>query len=224
LEKIRDALNAAKKGDFSRIQDVIPLVSSDYWEVADAASEALERLGPARALDTLAKEARGRINPIYALASVGTPAVVPHLIALLGDEDVEFREHTRAALYRIMGDRVGDLLDFDEISGRLGDERANVADWWAAQGAEFDPKVVYRHGEPLDLGRDIETMATLAAIGREQELAAVEAMAEKVADFTGHRIENVPNSDLGRRWQEWWRENSSRFQPGRRYFYGHLVE
>jgi HEAT repeat protein len=225
LAKIDAAVEDAKQGDFSGIDAVVGFVSGDQWEVADAASEALEKLGPRRALDALANKARVRIEPIYALASIGTPAVVPHLIALLGDEELEFREHARRALHTVLGDRLRTLLNFDEISAQPpGDEQTKVAAWWAAHAAEFDPNAVHYHGEPFDVGRDVETMVTLSAIGREQELAAVEAIAEKVTDFTGHHIENASGQELARRWQEWWRENSSRFKRGRRYFYGHLVD
>lgn len=223
LAAIAEAEGMASRGDFGGVGVFVRSLGSKYWEVEEAAVYALTDI-PSKsrqATEELVKVAPFRVEAIGALAAIGTPAVVPQLIALLENEDFQVRENARRALFRVLGDKVANLVDFDEMRGDPGAELAAMRDWWRAHESEFEPDIVYESGEPADLGRLVSVMEQFT---QRQALAAAEALASRLAISVGHRFDGAAREELAALWRDWWQRNAFRFEAGKRYYHGHPVE
>ena len=222
--QLEAALNAAKTGDFSGLDAIVAAVAHEDGEVRIKAAYCCERIGFAAATDPLSRMAAGdpvsdnRNQAIYALASIGRPAVVPPLIACLSDDDPARRDDARTALYRVLGeDALRQLADEDDEGARDDGETARVTAWWDAQSARFDPARVYAFGQLAGPAVFIALLEAAAA-------ALPDAYLDALSDWTGQDFgQTPPLSKVITKWSKWWAANSASFEPGRRYFYSHPV-
>jgi len=226
LARIDEIEEAMKRGDFSGMDELIAYVPSKEWEVNESALILLLRVGSRRAIPAAAEEAaHGSKQAIHALGEIGVAAGMPALIAALLDEEYEVRETARLELSRALGPLVHDMLDCDEFGGCAeGEEHATLSAWWSAHGHELDPELVFYNGKPIDVGADVVQMEEWTRLNGEQVLAAVEAVSEKLTDFTGYEPPKVPRNEIAALWRAYWQQHAGRFEPGRRYFYGHRID
>ena len=94
-QSVPDAEARARKGDFSGLPVILDALRHDDEDERIHAAHLAGRIGAAAALEPLAnmalrdKEPENRGEAILALAGIARPAVVPALIAALGDVEVD---------------------------------------------------------------------------------------------------------------------------------------
>lgn len=219
-QQVNGALAAAQDGDFSGVTTIVAALTHADAGVRLRAAYCGQRIGPAAAVDPLSEMARrdpesdNRNQATYGLAGVGLPAAVAALIDVLADEDDSRRDDARTALYRVVGRRVlAQLADGDVRDER---ERDRVAEWWRTQSSRFDPARVYAMGEPA-------SPATFIRELKASRTNLPDAYLNSLRDWTGQDFGQSPRSTVVKQWEKWWAAHRGGYEPGRRYFYGHLV-
>lgn len=222
-QQVNAALERAKTGDFSGLPAVVTALTHEDDGVRIRAAYVCQRIGPTIAVEPLSHMARrdpvsdNRNQAIYALASIGRPAVVPVLIAALADEDAARRDDVRTALYQVLGTELLSVVSDDENGGeRDEDEVARVSGWWEAQSAQFDATRVYAFGQLAGPAIFISQLGAATS-------PLPDAYLDALRDWTGQEFGQTPLSKVKRQWEKWWATNRDQFEAGRRYFFGRVV-
>ena len=220
--EIDAAILQAESGDFGSLGTILSGLEDDDPELRMKAAYACKRIGFHSAIDPLANmassdyESENRIQAIYALGACGTPAVVPPLIAALSDGDQNCREAARTALFQVLGPKVRSQFSDEEEGGPDPSESTRLSEWWQKNEARLDPGFAYTKGALASPGAFIrELKATKTALP--------DAIYAALHDWTGQDFGKTPKPKVIAKWDKWWSENRSRFQPGHRYFHGHLI-
>jgi hypothetical protein len=222
-QALDDAIARAQTGDFSGWDTIREALESPDTEVRTAAAGACERIGFSAAVELLSRMATSdrdtdaRNQAIYALVAVGKPAVVPVLIAVLEDEEHERRQDSRTALYRVLGKDVFSVLA-DEDGGPDPDpeESGRVTRWWQSRKDRYQADRVYAFGELASPAVFIEEV-------KKVPVPLPDAHLNALRDWTGQDFGQTPIRKVIQKWEKWWAEHRDRYEPGRRYFYGHSV-
>lgn len=220
-QPVLDAEARAQSGDFSQLPAVIRAIGSANPDVRLRAAYVAGRIGTPQAIDALKAMAvrdevsANRNQAIFALAAIGRPAVVPALIDALHDPDVERRMDARIALFQLLGpDVFKPMVEEDQDEGPDLEEIDRVTRWWSERSMAFDPARVYAFGVPATPGVFIEQAAAA-----DSELP--DAYLNALTDWTGEDFGQAPLSRVLTQWRRWWMAERSKFEPGRRYFFGH---
>jgi hypothetical protein len=218
--RLAAAMALAEAGDFGGLGVIVECLGHDDDGVRVKAARCCERIGFAAAIEALAAMAAAdpvspnRNQAIYALAAIGRPAAAPPLVEALADPDPERRDDARTALYRVVGEIVAPLLS-DEID-EDPQERSRVTEWWQGYAPRLDADRVYALGELASPGVFIDQLK--ASKGRHPS-----AWLDALANWTGQDFGEGPLSKVTAQWLKWWKANADRYEPGRRYFFGHRV-
>jgi hypothetical protein len=222
-QPVLDAEARAKAGDFSGVPAIVQAIDHANQDVRLRAAYVAGRIGLAQAIEPLATMARrdpvspNRNQAIYSLSAIGRPAVVPALIDALNDEDVERRMDARIALYQMLGpDVFAPMVEEDEGEGPDPEEIDRVTDWWAERASTFDPARAYAFGVPASPGVFIEQVAAA-------DSSLPDAYLNALTDWTGQDFGQEPLAQVQVKWRQWWAAEARKYEPGRRYFFGHPV-
>jgi hypothetical protein len=220
---VGDAIARAQTGDFSGWVAVQEALASPIVELRTEAAGVCERIGFSAAVEPLSRMATSdpdtdaRNQAIYALVAVGRTAAVPPLIAVLDDPDYERRQDSRTALYRVLGRDVFSVLA-DEDGGPDPDseESGRVTKWWQSRKNRYQADRVYAFGELASPAVFIEEI-------KKVPVPLPDAHLNALRDWTGQDFGQTPLRKVIHKWEKWWAEHRDRYEPGRRYFYGHSV-
>jgi hypothetical protein len=222
---IEEAVRAAESGDLRQLHVISEGLLSADPDVRIKAAAAAERIGSPGLVEPLADmalhddQSPNRNQAIYALAGIGTAAVVPVLAEALNDPDPERREDARTALFRVLGGQVLPL--FPDVDDEEGDttgstEASQLLRWWSDHSADFDDQLTYFLGRPASLARIVEEI-------KRRSPGVPDAYLEMLGDWTGQYFGREPLSEMLANWRRWLADHGGDYEAGRRYFHGHRL-
>lgn len=221
-ELLQAAVVSAKAGNFGDLRVIVECLKHPDHEVRMEAAYCCEQIGFPGAIDGADEMALhdpasdNRNQAIYALAAIGLPKVIPILVAALNDDDESRWSDAQTALYRILGKQVLPLLPDDRETARDRDQAKRISAWWEERSKRFKSDHVYYMGELASPGSFIQQLKVTNTV-------LPDAILDPLRDWTGQDFGQQPLSEVVSKWEEWWRQNSGNYVPGRRYYYSHLV-
>ncbi|MCG8419046.1 MAG: HEAT repeat domain-containing protein [Proteobacteria bacterium] len=225
-DQVEAVFELAKEGDYQYIDLLVQALEDEDWEVRRDAAYYLGRIGWRSAVEKLGELIANdpmddnKNVAIYAAQSTGFPSAAPLIIKGLEDENPEIRIDCRTALYRLFGDSIVLLLDpeEEELMEDSEDRRRaylnnaeEIRAWWQAT------KDAYDHDKTYFMGQE----ATPALIFEEFKKApnTNDAYLELLEDWTGQEVGEYSRKML-KLWDSWLSRHGSKFQKGKKYFYG----
>jgi HEAT repeat protein len=213
----------AQVGVFTGFDSILRALEHLDDAVRLRAAACCQHIGFYKAVDPLARmaysdsDSANRAQAVYALGGIGKPAVIPPIVAVLADEEDECREAARTVLFRMLGSLELLALFGDEGDSLDPDERMRVEKWWKDHAKSFDRARVYAMGKLASPAVFIEHL-------KEATISLPDAYLTQLRDWTGQDFGESPLRKVIERWENWWSKNKERYEPGRRYFYGHRID
>ncbi len=230
FEKIESAFELAKFNLWSGVDFLLATLNHPNWERRSDAINYLGQIGVFKAIDPIGdlitKDTFDEVRRegIHALQVMGYTEGVSHILKALKDDAFVCREDARIAVYRLLGEEVLPLLDPEEEMLIEDDyERKQyylsnaeiVNDWWSNNYANYSPGKVYFFGNLITPIIFLNKISHL-------ELYESDAYWAQLEVWTGQYF-GEPSKQMMEAWKSWITENSDKYIPGVRYFWGHLV-
>jgi hypothetical protein len=156
-----------------------------------------------------------RQNAVWTLYLIGTNAVIAPLIGFLEDNDWQTRNNALIYIRKILGQWPAGISEVTDI------DAATASDWWSGSSPSFPTDILLRNGQPIDYGLLID--------GLKDRYYRQEILDELVVylgtDFGREDFCVVEQQyQLPQRAADWWTENGNRFEKGKLYRMGRLLE
>ncbi|MCP4180767.1 MAG: hypothetical protein GY756_23655, partial [bacterium] len=203
-----------KKGEFDEYKKMLIYLNDKYEGIWEYAFELLKEVGLSQSIDLFISflednNSLKRANALYGLRNIAiVNKVVPHILIGLKDNDRVVKLAAEDVLIHL-------LKPVDTPSFKYED----WLQWWNANSDQFEQDIPYYEGKIFsikELQKDlIEDMKEHGVV--------VCRYHEIFESWTGQNFGDEKTPDIISKWEQWWQENKDRFEPGKRYFYGHLV-
>ncbi|MCP4179241.1 MAG: hypothetical protein GY756_15890, partial [bacterium] len=199
-----------QKGNFSKHKDIIPFLKDEFQEIRLYAIDLLSDIGFKSAIEPLTDllndlNSNIRKKVYIALTEIALARdVVPYILNGLKDEN--------RYVVGVVTDFITNVIDEDTKPD--SDDYDEWLNWWQDQSLKYKPATYYYKGKPVSIKYFINKMKVDSVTAYYLEI---------LLTWTGQNFGDEKTPDILLKWEHWWEENKDRFEPGKRYFYGHLV-